>query len=370
MNYSEITLPSFDVNESEATITEILVKNKQMVENGQVLFSVENTKAVNEIFSSSEGYILLFCDTFSIKKTGDLLALIFESMDDLNLYISKNQKEEKTFTKISVNATKKAIELANKLEIDLQEVSKIKGENIIKIKDVQEFFELNHKKVENNLTNVFKYDRERVVIIGAGDGAEVVIDILRDDHDKEIVGLVDDNVKSLLNYSYPILDCGIHDFVDVISRDSYDTVIISIGSTLKSMQFRQRIYEEYKQSGIVFTNAISKSADIRRGVKIGTGNLVGAQSYIGTLTQIGDNNSISYATFIGHHNVVGSHNLIAPGFTSSGKVVIGDSCILPAGIVTRNCVTIGNKVILPVGYNVTNSIADNTVIQQRLSNGN
>lgn len=368
MEYSIIKLPSFDVNDREAVITEICVENKQKIVAGQKLFIVENTKAVNEIVAEEQGYILIVCKKLETKKTGDSLAYIFPTIEKLQQFkpehIEKQAREE-------VNATKKAIDLAQDLGIDIREVAGRVTENVVKVRDVQLYFDTlkrNSEKTSNH-NHVFKYDRERVVIIGAGNGAEVVIDLLRDDPEKDIVGLVDDHVKKMVNYDYKMYECGINEFPDQSDRDEYDTVIISIGATLKSMQLRKKIFEKYKSKGLLFTNVVSKSAEIRRGVKLGIGNLIGAQSYIGTLTEIGDNNSIGYGTYIGHHNLVGSNNLIAPGFISSGSVEIGNSCIIPAGVVTRNCVKIGDNAVLPVGYRVVNSIEKDTVVQQKLCNG-
>lgn len=371
MNYSVIKLPNFDVNETEAIITEICVENKQEIVVGQKLFIVENTKAVNEIEAGEQGYILIVCKKFEKKKTGDSLAYIFPTIEKLEQFEPEHIGEQTTEEREEVNATKKAIDLAQDLGIDIREVAGKGTGDVIKVRDVQLYFDtLKNNEKTSHYGHVFKYDRERVVIIGAGNGAEVVIDILRDDHEKDIVGLVDDHVKKLANYDYKVYEWGINEFPDQSDRTGYDTVIISIGATLKSMQLRKKIFESYKEKGLSFTNAVAKSADIRRGVKLGIGNLIGAQSYIGTLTKIGDNNSISYGTYIGHHNLVGSNNLIAPGFISSGSVEIGNSCIIPAGVVTRNCVEIGDNVVLSVGYRIVNSIEKDTVVQQKLCNGN
>lgn len=370
MDYSVIELPNFDINDTEAVITEIYVDNKQKITVGQKLFSAENTKAVNIITAEEEGCILIACKKFETRKTGDKLAYVFQSIAELEQFEKEHAElEEKKEQK--VNATKKALELAADLGVDISDIAKHLKDNVIKVKDVQDFYDVHHtgKEKASSCSHVFKYDRERVAIVGAGNGAEVVIDILSDDFEKEVVGFIDDNVMEMANYHYKKFACGILEFPDKIDRKEYDTVIISIGATLKSMIFRKKVFDLYRNEGIQFTNAIAKSADIRRGVKIGVGNLIGAQSYIGTLTEIGDNNSISYGTFIGHHNVIGSHNLIAPGFASSGAVEIGSSCIIPAGVVTRNCIRIGDRVILPVGYTVVNSMEDDTVVQQMLCNG-
>lgn len=367
VSYSIIELPSFDVNDSEATITDVFVKNREKIDRGKKLFAVENTKAVNIIEATESGYIFVICKKFDVKKTGDKLAYLFDNLEELGHFETEEVKKENNE---SINATKKALELATELGVNIRDVAAEKEGEVIKVKDVQSFFDKHSENKPSPYSHIFKYDRERVVIAGAGNGAEVVIDILRDDHEKDIVGLIDDNVKKFANYDYKIFECGILEFPNRIDCCEYDTVIISIGATLKSMRFRKMIFEKYKEVGIRFTNAIAKSADIRRGVKIGVGNIIGAQSYIGTLTEIGDNNSISYGTFIGHHNLVGSNNLIAPGFISSGSVEIGDGCVIPAGVVTRNCVKIGNNVVLPVGYAVVNSIDKDTIVQEQLFNGN
>ncbi len=364
----DIRMPSFDVNETTAVIADIMAENKQFVVTGQAVLLVENTKAVNRILVPHDGYVLVLCKKMETKAAGDRLAVVFETMEELEAFDADTQKDSGEDAKeesAAVNATRKAIELAKELNVDLAALARLKMDDVIKVKDVQDFFDKQHATARESSALVFQYDRERVVIVGAGKGAEVVIDILLDDYDKQIVGLVDDNVLKMQNYEFPILHCKIADFPAVIDKNSYDTVIISIGATLKSMQLRKEIFERYLAADIIFTNAIAKSAQIRRGVKIGTGNIIGADAYIGTLTRIGNNNSISYGTYIGHHNIIGSHNLLAPGLFTSGTVDIGDECIIPAGVVVRNCVHIGSRVIVPVGYAIVNSIEDNTIIRQQ-----
>lgn len=371
--FTVIELPNFDVNETEATVTGIKVENKQYVQKGQVVFQIENTKASEEIYAPSSGYVLLLCKIYDVKKMGDRLAAVFPSVAKLEEFDQSRISETETVKPASeeINATKKAIEMAEKLHIDLARIAARKEGSVIRVKDVQDFFEKQNSSAgmdrKMDAGRVFAYDRERVVIIGAGNGAEVVIDLLLDDYSKDIVGLVDDRKKKNDHYMYPVLQCGIGDFTERIDKNSYDTVIISIGSTLNSMDVRRRIFEDYREKGVRFTNAIAKSAEIRRGARIGTGNIIGSGCYIGTMTQIGDNNSISYGAYIGHHNQIGDHNLIAPGVYTSGSVIVGNSCILPAGVVTRNRLTIGNDVTLPVGYAVTGSLADHTVVRQQNS---
>ncbi len=363
----QIVLPNFDVNENEATITEIFVKEGDYVKIGDHLFSVENTKVSKELLAEKEGYIRILCEEFSVKKIGESLGEIYSTIEEYKNACSSDiiLKEPEP----ELNATKKAIELAEELKISIKEVCKGKANGIVKTQDVLNFAK---KEKEKGGTIAFgrrinQYDRERVAIIGAGKGAEIVIDIFMDDKDKHVIGLVDSYEKEFLSYSYPLLPCNVFDFPEKIDRSMYDTVILSIGSTLQTMQFRKELFETYKSLGIKFTNAIGNNVNIRRAVKIGVGNVMTHNSYVGTGSVIGDNNMISYGMNLGHHCIVGSHNLLAPGFTTAGCVDIGNECIIQTGVNTRSFVRIGNRVVLPVGYLVESDIEDGTIIKGYMS---
>lgn len=365
----EIYLPNFDVNETEATITDIYFTEGEYVNRDDCILTVENTKTIKDILAPESGYIKIFCKKYEAKKAGDLLAIIFSKKEDYESYVEEKVNEENTDisqpTEKVINATQKALALAEKLQVAIEDVAEEKKNGIIKTEDVQAYFEKhNLNKTKSIRQRINQYDRERVVIIGAGKGAEIIIDILLDDKDKYVVGLVDSFEKEFLSYSYPLFPCTVDDFTEKIDRKCYDTVILSLGSNLKTMQFRKELFERYRNEGIVFTNAIAQDVNIRRAVKIGQGNVIMHNCYIGTGTEIGDNNMISYGMNLGHHCIMGSHNLIAPSFTTAGCVELGSECIIMTGVNTKSFVKIGNKAVLPVGYSVEEDIADNAIVQK------
>ena len=370
----ELYLPNFDVNEAESIITEIHVGEGDHVSCGDVLISVENTKMTRDLLAEEDGYIKLFCEEFEEKKVGDLLAVIFPSKEEYEGYKKgtsggegTEQAEAAGAIQAEVNATKKAIALAEQLGVDIVQAAKAKGAGVIKTSDIEAYAQ--KQKQNQNKTaahaprqRINQYDRERVVIIGAGKGAEIVIDILMDDIDKYVVGLVDSFEKEFSSYSCPLLPCTADNFPDKIDRGQYDTVILSIGSTLKTMTFRNELFREYRKKEVPFTNAIAKDANIRRAVKIGVGNIIMHNCYIGTGASVGDNNIISYGLNLGHHCSVGNGNLFGPGFTTAGCVDVGNECIIMTGVQTRSFLSIGSHVVLLVGYAVKEDIPDNTII--------
>ena len=266
-------------------------------------------------------------------------------------------QEKLILMKKSVLATEKAKVLAQEHNIDLSIIAK---EGIIRESDVQALLTEKHVNSRHN-SSIYRYDKERIAIIGAGRGAEVLIDILDDQYDKQVVLLIDDYVREFP--AYKVAPYGIFEFADRADREEFDSIIISLTANRKAMNLRARIFTYYHARGFLFTNVIAKDADVRRDVKIGQGNIIGAKTYIGTKTIIGNNNAISYYAVIGHHNVIGDCNLLAPGIITSGSVTIGSNCIVPTGVNFINLVQVGNNVVLPVGYNVTDDIPDNTYIK-------
>ncbi len=385
----DVILPNFDVNDVEAKITDIFVEEGQFIIEGSLLLKVENTKAIHEIHSKGEGYIKLLFKKYDTVKKGEKIAVIFKDKKSYDEFIKEKQdllsknNEFETQNKIkpynktqerdpldlqslgqNIIVTDKALSLAQHLNINMELVKKIKKTGLIKAKDVQDFYD-NQKSSSFNLIKPFnKFDRERVMLIGAGKGAEIVIDILLDDYDKHIVGLIDTYAESFEIYPYPLIRCNVENFPQEIDANSYDSVIITFGSSLNTFQYRKKIFKLYEEHEILFSNAVEKNCNFRRNVGIGKGNIICGNSYFGTGTVIGDNNFISYGANIGHHNSMGSHNLIAPGFATAGFVNIGDGCIITTGVITRSKLSIGNNVVLPLGYTVLGDIEDNAIIQQ------
>lgn len=372
----DITLEKLDNNDEASVLIEYTHAAGDPVTAGEPLLSCETAKAITQVCGEWDGYVFYHYGEGSEVPFGAVILSIFDDKAECLAFAAAPKAGDSTAPaqagqEAPVQATRKARELAKSLGISLESLPR-KG--LIKEGDVRAFAAEKPgggapatKAPSQGSAQAFKYDHERVAIIGAGKGAEVLIDILLEDHDKTVVLLVDDKVRafSAFGHDYPVSSHGIYEFADWADRGAYDTAIISISANLRSMQFRGRIFDYYRRRDIPFANVIAKSADIRRGVQMGQGNIIGANSYIGAQTVIGDNNLISYCAVVGHHNVIGNTNLLAPAMATSGSVKIGSNCIIPAGVNFINGVSVGNGVIFPVGYNVSVDIADNSHIKDR-----
>lgn len=353
-------LENIDVNENSAEITKIYVNN-EYVEKGKTICTFETTKVTIDIEAEESGYVEFLYSENDKVKFGEIVFVIKENAEE-SFESQSNKVEKFTENEDEITITKKAKEFMEKNNISINEVKEnIKKEGAIKLRDVEEL----HKKNLNKKRPVSRCEvvnnRERVIILGAGTAGEVVADILLDNPRYEIVGFVDDNPRENFKfYGIEVVYNNVKEFPCKFDRSLYDAVIISFGGNLKS---KNEIYNIYKNEGIRFVNAIHKTVVLSRNIKIGEGNVIGANAYIGTSTCIGNNNWIAANANLDHHNNVGNSNLFAPNFTSPGIVNIGSMNKFGANSSLSNHITIGDSNIVMNNMSVYKNLGNNEIIK-------
>jgi sugar O-acyltransferase (sialic acid O-acetyltransferase NeuD family) len=199
---------------------------------------------------------------------------------------------------------------------------------------------------------------QRVLILGAGDFAEVVADSLlqlrASGEAVEPVGYLDDN-NDLHNKT--LLGLPVFGDLASLSQVPHDSVVITIGNN----RIRKRLYEQLQQQGEQFTTVIHPSAIIPPDVSIGEGTIICAGVVINTGTGIGSNVILSISCAISHHNQIGNCTHIAPGVKLCGNVTIGEGTLVGAGTVAIPSRRIGAWSTIGAGAVVTNDIPDQVV---------
>ena len=137
MKISKITVPVINSNEDEYKIIKWNFKNKDFVNKGDHIVTLESTKVAEEINSDSSGYIQILSLEGSETNAGNCIAKIYHDKKDIQDDAIKPKKEKTTIT----SKAKKLI-LENKLSLDI-----FKNKKLIKEKDV---FEILQKKINKN----------------------------------------------------------------------------------------------------------------------------------------------------------------------------------------------------------------------------
>lgn len=209
-------------------------------------------------------------------------------------------------------------------------------------------------------------------IIGAGRGADVVIEYLRhmDSWHEEcqppisIEGIFDDDSEFDQRLGIPVIGkvCEVNNLPP--------ETLLCISSS--NMGFRRKIWELFGQGRFFFMNILMSKPSSSCDIGLGQSNLVFPNVIMGPFAEINDNNVISTSTVINHHCKIGDGNLFGPGCMLSGSVTIGNNCTFGSGIIFEPRVVIEDNVSIVSGTVISKGtkVKTRTQIKAHIQLGN
>ena len=140
--YKDLVIPTINVNDTKVTISDIQKEQLEYIEEGEVLYCTETSKATEDYEVDFSGYVVLFVEDLDEVEVGKSAGMIFELKEDAEACLAEfNASKEKEKKLASVNASKKAIAYAEEKGFD---ITLIKKDGIIKTQDIDEWI-ANHK---------------------------------------------------------------------------------------------------------------------------------------------------------------------------------------------------------------------------------
>ncbi len=135
--YKDLVIPTINVNDTVVTISDIQKEQLDYIEEGEVLYCTETSKATEDYCVDFAGYVVLFVEDLDEVEVGKSAGMIFELKEDAEIclaaFTAAKEKEKKL---ASVNASKKAIAYAEAKGVD---ITLIKKDGIIKTQDIDEW---------------------------------------------------------------------------------------------------------------------------------------------------------------------------------------------------------------------------------------
>ncbi|MGL5963025.1 MAG: acetyltransferase [Fusobacteriaceae bacterium] len=201
---------------------------------------------------------------------------------------------------------------------------------------------------------------KKVVIIGAGGHAKVVIDIILQRkkalyEEIEIVGILDDSFSE--GEDKKLFGISIIGKLDKISElEKSINYVIAIGNN----EIREKISKKFKE--LNYITLIHPRAIIAEEVTIGEGTVVMAGAVINSYTKIGKHNIINTSSIIEHDNNLDDYIHISPNSTLCGGVKVGKSSWIGAGATIIQGVEISNNVLVGAGAVVLRNIEKNLMM--------
>ncbi|MNW44198.1 putative acetyltransferase EpsM [compost metagenome] len=191
---------------------------------------------------------------------------------------------------------------------------------------------------------------DKVVVIGGGGHAKVVIDILQSADTYEIVGFTDNSDQQSCLCGVPYL--GNDTVLPELLNKGVSSFIVGLGDN----KIRKILFEKIRTAGFMPVNAISPFAHISPHAKIGQGVAVMAGAVVNPCVIIKDNVIVNTLSGIDHDCVIESHAHIAPGTSLTGCVSVGEGAFVGAGSKIVPGIKIGEWSIIGAGAVVISDI--------------
>lgn len=191
----------------------------------------------------------------------------------------------------------------------------------------------------------------KIVILGAGGHAGVIIDLLRslaDVNSPMELELLDDNLPEE-TLAFGIKVAG--KITRCLEYPASTKFVIGIGNN----QIRKEISQKYD---LEYISLIHPSATVGNDIEIKEGSVIMAGAVINTASHIGKHCIINTGATVDHNSDIDDFVHISPGVHMGGNVRIGKNCWLGLGSSIKNGVTICDNVTVGVGSVVIKDIIE------------
>ncbi|MBW3003740.1 acetyltransferase [Candidatus Woesearchaeota archaeon] len=196
---------------------------------------------------------------------------------------------------------------------------------------------------------------DKIIIVGGGGHAKVVISILQKNNNYEIVGYTDmEDRGNMLGVRY----IGDDNILEKLKQEGCSSAAVGIGS-IGDISIREKVWNKLKDLGFNLPAIISKDAVVNNDVSIGQGTVVMDGAVIQPGTVIGECCIINTRSSIDHDCEIKDFVHVAPGVTLSGGVKIGKHSHLGMGANVIQYLNIGDKCIIAAGATVIKDCEDN-----------
>ena len=200
---------------------------------------------------------------------------------------------------------------------------------------------------------------DKILLIGAGGHAHSCIDVLEEENQFEIAGLIEKG-ESISNESlgYPVI--GTDDDLKVL-RQQYKNALITVGQ-IKIPKIRIKLYQLLKELDFTLPVIVSPHAYVSKHAQIGEGSIIMHGVIINANAKIGNNCIINNRALIEHDAVIGDHCHIATGAIINGEVSVENETFIGSSAVTKQAISIGKNCVIGAGVVLKNDIESNKVV--------
>lgn len=199
--------------------------------------------------------------------------------------------------------------------------------------------------------------KDKLVILGGGGHAKVLIDAIESSAGPSIAGILDPSLRKGKRISgYPVLGS------DDMLAELRDIRLVNGVGTVKACERRKAVFEKCKKKSFVFSTVLHPGAYVAKTAKIGEGVQVLMGAVINAHARIGKDAIINTRAIIEHDCRIGGHAHVASGAILGGGVSVGECSHIGMGAKILQGVKIGRNATIGAGAVVTRDVADGKTV--------
>ena len=204
--------------------------------------------------------------------------------------------------------------------------------------------------------------RGKIIIMGGGGHARVMIDLIKVSGEYEIVGILDSRLEA-----GDIIDgvsvLGDDSMLPGLSVSGVRNACVAVGS-VKDNSVRKKVFKRARDSGFYVPPMVHPKSVV---LESSTNNSEGVQIMAGAIVSIGstigENTIINTGAIIEHDCTIGKNVHICPGAVVCGGSTVGDNSFIGAGATIIHLMEIGEGVIVGAGSVVKKNVADRALLK-------
>lgn len=370
-----VLIPLLNPNEPDALLAALFIQPGQQVQKGDVLCTLETTKAAADIYAEEEGFVVgLRLAQGQAVRAGEVLCYLAPTPDEAQVESAATSVVEPS---AAVNTagniepapapsptseippglriTQPALALARQHSLDLTilPTGKLVTEKMLQellgnsagIEDAMfstTGVEYNSIVPNSGFSTAHASDKEQlppIVIYGGGGHSKTLIEMLRASKTYHLVGVIDDHLPSGEEIlGVPVL--GDAESLPCLKSQGIKLAVNAVGS-IGNIEVRIAIFQRLAQAGFSCPALVHPAAYIEPSAALAPGIQVFAHAYVGSEARLGYGAIINTGAVVSHDCQIGNYANISPGALLAGAVEVGKGALVGMGVTIHLGVKIG-----------------------------
>ena len=196
----------------------------------------------------------------------------------------------------------------------------------------------------------------RIIVLGAGGHAAVLIEALLSTSAYDIIGLIDPAPVAPVVLGLPVL--GGDELLPELHAEGVRAAVLGLGAN----GARARLAHRLSGFGFELPVIVHASAFVASSARIEAGAVIMARAVVGTRTLVGPAAIVNTGAVIDHDGNLAEAVHVAPGVAIAGTVSIGARALIGVGSSIRPGVTVGADAIIGAGSAVVSDVEQGATV--------